>query len=529
MKSSNGSKKTQVVLYTRVSTDEQAQHGYSLRAQETQLRQYCRQHNYVVEAHFQDDASAKTFKRPQFQAMLAFLEGNKGAIDYILVPRWDRFSRNMQGAFAMRAKLREMGVNVKAITQEIDESVPESILMEAIYFAIPEAENRRRALATKVGMRRAKLEGRWVGTSPRGYTYHRPPGQKSRLILDDNARHVREAFTEVAKGIYTLEEVRLSLRKKGLKMTKTAFSGMLRNPVYVGKIKVEATDREPERLVDGLHQPIITPSLFEQVQDVLDGRKARRKGISSSRHDELPLRGFLLCPECGEKMTGSRSKSRSGKYYWYYHCQRGCKCRYPAPDVNTTFRKYLNEFRVPTEVAKLYLAVVEDVFNEHEDNRLARLATLRTEIDQVEVDLTNLDERFFRGDFDQAAYKRLRAKFDEQKVRLEHDHAELHDLETDHERYIRYGVSLLADLPSYYSSASLPVKQKLIGLIFPENLTYEEGEYRTTKTNEVLSMLMQKKQELRRNKKWTDRRHVANQSTRVGSTGFEPVTSTMST
>ncbi|MEO1076048.1 MAG: recombinase family protein, partial [Bacteroidota bacterium] len=53
-----------VILYTRVSTDEQADRGYSLRDQEARLRTYCDRERLTVAAHYQDDHSAKTFERP---------------------------------------------------------------------------------------------------------------------------------------------------------------------------------------------------------------------------------------------------------------------------------------------------------------------------------------------------------------------------------------------------------------------------------------------------------------------------------
>lgn len=48
-------------------------------------------------------------------------------------------------------------------------TVPESKIMMAVYLAVPEAENDRRALNVFYGMRRARKEGRWMGTAPIGY------------------------------------------------------------------------------------------------------------------------------------------------------------------------------------------------------------------------------------------------------------------------------------------------------------------------------------------------------------------------
>ena len=75
-------KEKKAFLYIRVSTDEQADKGYSLRHQEERLRSYCQFQNIEVVGLYKDDHSAKTFKRPAFQQLLTFLKKNKKAAEY---------------------------------------------------------------------------------------------------------------------------------------------------------------------------------------------------------------------------------------------------------------------------------------------------------------------------------------------------------------------------------------------------------------------------------------------------------------
>jgi len=53
-------------LYIRVSTDEQADKGYSQRSQEEVLRRYCEINNITIRKTIFEDHSAKTFIRPQW-------------------------------------------------------------------------------------------------------------------------------------------------------------------------------------------------------------------------------------------------------------------------------------------------------------------------------------------------------------------------------------------------------------------------------------------------------------------------------
>ncbi len=150
-------------LYIRVSTDEQADKGYSQRNQEEVLKRYCEINRITVKRVVFEDHSAKTFNRPRWKYLLLELRKHKGQTDLVLFTKWDRFSRNAGDAYQMISTLRRLGVEPQAIEQPLDLSVPENKMMLAFYLAAPEVENDRRALNTLHGMRRARKEGRWMG------------------------------------------------------------------------------------------------------------------------------------------------------------------------------------------------------------------------------------------------------------------------------------------------------------------------------------------------------------------------------
>src|SRR3546814_12676774 len=84
----------------------------------------------------------------------------------------------------------------------------------------------------------------------------------------------------------------------------------IRNPIYCGKIVVPKYQDEEEYTVRGQHEPIITESLFSEVQDVLNGKnrfteKTRTKTVSL---DILPLHGFLRYPKCS-RMPSCRASN----------------------------------------------------------------------------------------------------------------------------------------------------------------------------------------------------------------------------
>src|SRR5688572_29561069 len=93
-------------LYVRVSTDEQADKGYSQRNQEEMLRKFCGLNNIQIRDVIYEDYSAKTFNRPPWKKILLNLRRYKNKTDLVLFTKWDRFSRNAGDAYQMINLLR---------------------------------------------------------------------------------------------------------------------------------------------------------------------------------------------------------------------------------------------------------------------------------------------------------------------------------------------------------------------------------------------------------------------------------------
>jgi site-specific DNA recombinase len=294
-------------LYVRVSTDEQADKGYSQRNQEEVLRRYCDINNIRVRHVVYEDHSAKSFNRPEW-TKLANLKTRKDQSDLVLFTKWDRFSRNAGDAYQMISILRKLGVEPQSVEQPLDLSIPENKMMLAIYLSAPEVENDRRALNVFFGMRRAKKEGRWMGTAPIGYK-NRTTESGAKYIAPDekNAPIMTWVFHEIAEARHNVEQIWKMARQKGLQCSKNNFWVAIRNPVYCGKIFIPKYKDEESKTVKGQHTPLVSETLYYEVQDVLDGgKKSQRLKIRAD--DKLALRGFLVCHRCGRTLTGSASK-----------------------------------------------------------------------------------------------------------------------------------------------------------------------------------------------------------------------------
>ena len=397
-------------LYIRVSTDEQADKGYSQRNQEEMLRKYCISHQIEIRNVIYEDHSAKSFNRPRWKELLQSLKKRKNYVNLILFTKWDRFSRNAGDAYQMINILRKHGVEPQAIEQPLDLSIPENKMMLAFYLAAPEVENDRRALNVFYGMRRAKKEGRLMGKAPYGYMNRTDEnGRKYIVSKEPEASIVRWSYEEIAKGCFNTEQIWKQAKVKGLKCSKSTFWQVIRNPLYCGKIFVPQFKDEESCLVEGQHESIISESLYFKVQDLLDNR-GRNYRPKVSTLDEFPMRGFLVCPDCKKILTGSKSKGRN-RYYAYYHCVDGCKHRVNAEKVNDIIKDDLLKFIPKIENKLFYQEIILKEYLEQTNEIQVEQKEILKHIKDFEDRLSHMRDLLATQQIDAEDYREIKLQY----------------------------------------------------------------------------------------------------------------------
>ena len=513
-------------LYVRVSTDEQKRKGYSLPEQEDRLLRHCEQNNIEVKGIYREDYSAKNFNRPEWQKLLTILKNRKKKDqENVLFIKWDRFSRNIEFAYQMIGILRGVNVQAMAIDQPIDFKIPESTVMLAVYLAVPESENTRRALNTLTGMRRARKAGRCVSSAPKGYqNLSHPDGRKYIAPKQPEAELMQYVFTELATGKYNAEQVRKMVYSKGLKCERNNFWKIIRNPIYCGTIVVPPYEEEEIQFVKGQHEPIISEALFYEVQDVLNGNK-RQTATKFVSTDMLPLRGFLECPDCQRMLTGSASRGRHGNYFHYYHCTGKCKCRFKAATVNEYFENELLNFQLAPGIGDFYKQIVMDVFqSEHKSGSDGR-RVIAEHIEEQEKILSNARKRFMMEDIDAEDFKAIKSECSEALRILE---AKLADMPNKAdgmktiEGLLDIVIEKYSNIQLHYKSAGIVEKRKLIGSMYPKNLCFDGKAHRTPRLSEPLEIILQINRQLRSIKKG-EKLSFDNLSPLVARRGIEPL------
>ncbi len=472
-------------LYVRVSTDEQADKGYSQRNQEEMLRKYCDNHSVTIRNIIYEDHSAKSFNRPEWKKLIQQLKKYRNRINLILFTKWDRFSRNAGDAYQMINILRDLDVEPQAIEQPLDLSIPENKMMLAFYLAAPEVENDRRALNVFYGMRRAKKEGRYMGLAPVGYKNKvDEAGNKYIEPKENDASTLQWAFEQLAKGVFNTAQVWKKAKEKGLKCSKNAFWQLIRNPLYCGKIFIPRFKDEESYFVEGQHKAIICEGLFDRVQEILDGRgREYRPKIETQR--EFPLKGFLICPECGKLLTASKSKGRS-RHYTYYHCYRGCSHRVSSERLKNAFYDELKRYVPKSEIFDAYKNIINETYYDLTNDIQVAKKQIEGQIREYEKRMSHIKDLLATDKIDAADYNEFKSQYgtiiEQLRSKLEGVTSKVPDLND----LFSLGLDNLLRLNIVMEEGNNEDVRALINMIYPKKLIFNGRELKADKLNSTL-------------------------------------------
>jgi site-specific DNA recombinase len=316
------------VLYLRVSTKEQAEmggeaEGFSIPAQREAGRRKAESLRAVVVEEFVDRGeSAKSADRPELQRMLAYVA--EQPVSFVIVHKVDRLARNRVDDVEINLALKKAGAQLVSVTENIDET-PSGILLHGIMSTIAEFYSRNLANEVIKGSTQKARSGGTVGKAPIGYRNIRRmvDGREVRTIKVDAERAplVRWAFDAYAGGNYTLRQLTAELNDRGLThhatlkqperpLTMNRVHEMLSRRYYLGYVSYKGVEYE------GKHDRLVTPELFEQVQQRL--RANRQAGDRAYRRQHY-LKGTVVCGRCQSRLLYFISTGNGGRYE-YFRC-----------------------------------------------------------------------------------------------------------------------------------------------------------------------------------------------------------------
>lgn len=324
--------------YIRVSTDDQVE--YSPASQLAEIRKYARAHDIFVpdEYIFVDEgiSGRSADKRPAFNRMIGTAKAKPKPFDVILLWKFSRFARSREDSILYKSMLRrDLGIEVVSVSEPVGDDKM-SIIIEAMieamdeYYSINLAEEVRRGMTQRAG------EGRPNTYAPIGYRM-----QDGGYVPDpDTAPVVRKIFEDFVGGRGLLQIshdlTALGVRTRfGNPIDNRGVKYILRNPVYIGKVRWTPTGRtrrawdNPDTIVvDGGHEPLISVELYEQVQQLLDERERQHGRYSREDGQPFTLKGLVHCSCCGATLTRQKGRS-TGKGGPSLQCHNYARGRCP--------------------------------------------------------------------------------------------------------------------------------------------------------------------------------------------------------
>jgi site-specific DNA recombinase len=127
------------------------------------------------------------------------------------------------------------------------------------------------------------------------------------------------------------------------------------------------------------------------------------------------------------------------------------------------------------------------------------------------------------GEFSASEYKEMKFEIETELDKLNREEAQFRQGIENYDDKIDDCLDLLLNLDKYYVSKNTEIKQKILGSVFPEKLIFQNNEYRTTKTNDVVALICPTDKGFGK-KKGGKKTDFSVSSLRVVPTGIEPVT-----
>lgn len=321
--------KVPAISYLRVSTKDQAtrnglEEGLSIPAQRDAAQRKADQLNAVIVAEFiEPGESGKTARRKALQEMLDYLAEHP--VRYCIINKVDRIARNRLDDAIIHATLRQAGVTLVSVMENIDET-PSGMLMHGIMASIAEFYSLNLAQEVTKGLVQKATIGGTPHRAPIGYLNIRTVDANGREVREvrldpDRCELIRFAFTAYATGDWSLSRLARELETRGLTtrptpsfpakpVTTTALHKILVNPYYQGIVTFR------DVTYPGTHDPLVTPETFEQVQTIL--RQNHVVGDKPQKYDHY-LKGSIYCG-CGKRLMFERPRNHQGVAYDYFTC-----------------------------------------------------------------------------------------------------------------------------------------------------------------------------------------------------------------
>lgn len=290
-------------LYERVSTDAQAEEGYSIDIQKERLEAYVKSMADQPESirHYTDDGfSGGNIQRPGLEQLIMDIEG--GLVTHVIVYKLDRLSRSQKDTLHLIEDIFiPHNVSFISVQESFNTATAFGRAVIGILSVFAQLERENIYERTRSGMQKRIENGYWMGghTIPFGYNYD---AGKGTIVPNADAEIVKKIFE-----LYINGESEASLAEKFHLCHDRHVHAILNREAYTGVIRYKG------ETYPGIHEPLISEDIFRTARKCMRERSAK-KLVTKTSH---LFTGLLECGICGAKMRYQKWGKQGDKIYCY--------------------------------------------------------------------------------------------------------------------------------------------------------------------------------------------------------------------
>ena len=472
-----------LAIYCRCSSEESAQNGITIAAQEAVCRETALRDGFTVSEVIKDEGrSGGDMNRPGIRRLRQLAEDH--AIDAVLMIHSDRLARNTGGHIEIMDLFGRQNIEVRYVYQQtLDRTTASGYMMDTVLAAV--AEHYRRVISEKTlsALKEKAKEGWYPGMIPIGYTSAENPlfrkGEMSKHIIvpdPESASFITEMFHLYATGNYNGTDLNELMHKKGLRTKRGArvsFSvtyQILGNPFYIGEMHWRDI-----HLKEAKHEPLIDRSTFERVQAILS---AHIHYANRRRKYWFLLRGLVKCDEHRKnRYTAEWHTKKSGLRFAYYHCSNQVGCDGGAVEMETLESEVgalFQNLRFSSSFIENIVSRAKTSFEIKSKQHDSRVKILTSQKNRLMGRRKIAEEKLFKGVLGDEDFTRIRREIVQEMGDIDSEIKQLEKQRETNTDIAQEVLRLARDVYDSYKKAPPVLKQKYHTIFFKEIFAYKK-------------------------------------------------------
>lgn len=456
------------VILARVSSKEQEE-GHSLDAQVGNLQSYAHRKSLKVIKVFKIIESSTKKTRPEFDAMIEFIKGQKEKIA-LVVDTVDRLQRGFREKPILDDLIQQDILELHFVKEGnilSKDANSSQKLMWNMGVVMAQSYTDQLSDNVKRSIKHKTQNGEWNGVAPIGYlnVKDQNTGRSTVIVDKERAFLIKKAFVEYSTGSISITELHKKVTQWGLRTKKgrpvalPSFHKTFQNPFYYGVMKVKG------QLYRHNYPPIIDKALFdtcERIRTGIPGNKAPRQ-----TKEEYILRGLVKCGVSGRKATCDKKKGR----YVYLICRDP---KNPDKKIHVKEELILEQVEKVFRSLKIHPDALENIVDYVRQTHESQVVYHKTAVQRLHQESVSIDDKLERlldafldgkgitQDIYNKKHQELRQRQQDIGKELEQHHSGNDQFKTA----LVTLIALASKASQLFESSNFEEKRKLIGFVF---------------------------------------------------------------